>query len=146
MTKTLMLASVLLFSAAWIQAQQYPQTGSKASGASSGQTKVEGCLQGANGNFTLTDTMGKTYQLEADASMLSEHVGHEVQVTGTVAAAAGESGSMAGTASSGAQQPTLQVQHLKHVSKSCKTGSKMQGQRTFFLPTRVLDSGRLASC
>ena len=53
MLKTLMLALTLLVSAAWLQAQQYPQSGSGQTGnTTSRQTKVEGCLQGSNGNFT----------------------------------------------------------------------------------------------
>jgi len=54
------LVFVLLLSAAWLQAQQYPQTGSSQSGssASAQASTVQGCLQGSNGNFTLTDNAG----------------------------------------------------------------------------------------
>jgi hypothetical protein len=55
MLKTWMLTLTLLVSAAWLQAQQYPKTGSDQTGSTkSSQTKVEGCLQASNGNFTLT--------------------------------------------------------------------------------------------
>src|SRR5438046_1404718 len=66
---------------AWLQAQQYPPDTSKQTGSS--QNKVEGCLQGSDGNFTLSDSSGTTYQLQGDTAKLSEHVGHEVQITGS---------------------------------------------------------------
>jgi Protein of unknown function (DUF5818) len=145
MPKTLMLTAVLLLSAAWLQAQQYPQTGSSPSSSSpssssqsdpmskgssdtGGQT-VEGCLQGSNGNFTLTDNSGTTYTLAGDTSKLTEHVGHEVRIKGTASgAAAGSSGAGAGSssgASAGAGAPgggqTLTVESVKHVAKTCKS-------------------------
>ena len=59
MTKTLLLALSLLVSAEWVLAQ-YPTTGSSQTGAASGQTTVQGCLQGSNGISTLTDKSGTT--------------------------------------------------------------------------------------
>ena len=50
---------------------------------SAGQMTVEGCLSGSNGNFTLSDKNGTSYQLTGDTAKLSEHLGHEVKVTGT---------------------------------------------------------------
>ncbi len=83
MTKTLLIALSLLASVAWLQAQsQYPQTGSSQTGATaSGQTTVRGCLQGSNGNYTLTTESGTVYQLQGDTAKLSEHIGHEVAIT-----------------------------------------------------------------
>jgi hypothetical protein len=133
MPKTLKLAAVLLLSAAWLQAQQYPQTGSSPSsaaptsssqadssqsGSSSSQT-VEGCLQGSAGNFTLTDNAGTTYQLAGDTSKLTEHVGHQVQIKGSTSGAS-PAGATAGAA--GGQQ-TLTVESIKHVAKTCKSAS-----------------------
>ncbi len=133
MSKTLMLALALLFSAAWLQAQeQYPQTGSSQKGATAtGQTTVEGCLQGSDGNYTLTDNSGTVYQLQGDTSKLSAHVGHEVQITGTTSGASatnpsagtGATNPTTGTPTAGAQQSTLTVQKMKHVSKTCKSAS-----------------------
>jgi uncharacterized protein DUF5818 len=134
MSKTLMFAAVLLLSVAWLQAQQTPSSGSSPSagsqtssqsGDSSGAKTVEGCLQGSSGSFTLTDSSGTTYQLQGDTSKLSEHVGHEVQIKGTTSGSAGgssSSGSMAGS-SAGSQQ-TLNVDSVKHVSKTCKSAGK----------------------
>jgi Protein of unknown function (DUF5818) len=135
MPKTLMLTAILLLSAAWLQAQQYPQSGSSPSsssptsssqadssqrGSESSQT-VEGCLQGSNGSFTLTDNSGMTYQLAGDTSKLTEHVGHEVQIKGSTSGA-GAAG--AGAAAGAGGQQTLTVESVKHVSKTCKSASK----------------------
>jgi hypothetical protein len=134
MPTKLMLAAILLLSAAWLQAQQYPQAGSSPSsssptsssqsdssqsGSASSQT-VEGCLQGSDGNFTLTDKSGMTYQLAGDTSKLTEHVGHEVQIKGSTSGAS-PAGSSAGAAG---EQQTLTVESVKHVSKTCKSASK----------------------
>jgi len=114
----------MLLGLTWAIAQDTTgATPSRAAGQSaSGQTTVEGCLSGSNGNFTLTDKHGTTYQLTGDAATLSEHVGHEVKVTGTSSSGTGA----AGGASAGAgSSPTLQVSSVKHVSKTCKSGGAM---------------------
>ena len=120
MTKIVVLAVALLASTAWLQAQQYPPDTPKQTGSS--QNKVEGCLQGSDGNFTLTDSSGTTYQLQGDTSKLTEHVGHEVQITGSTSGGTGDS---ANSASAGAaSQPSLNVKSIKHVSKTCKSTNK----------------------
>ncbi len=125
MAKTLLLAISLLVSAAWLQAQsQYPQTGSRQTATSaSGQTTVQGCLQGSDGNYTLTDKSGTTYQLQGDTSKLSAHVGHEVQITGSTTSASTATSPTTGTPAGATQQPTLTVQSMKHISKTCKSAS-----------------------
>ena len=125
MARTFLLAVSLLASAAWLQAQsQYPQTGSSQKGASaSGQTTVEGCLQGSDGNYTLTDKSGTTYQLQGDTSKLSAHVGHEVQITGATTSASTATSPTTGTPAVATRQPTLTVQNMKHISKTCKSAS-----------------------
>lgn len=131
MRKTFMLAMVLFTSALWLQAQQsYPsssgaQSPDQGMSQSSGQSMsdsmtVRGCLQGTNGSYTLTDEKGMTYQLSGDTSKLAEHVGHEVQITGTTSAA-----SQTGASSSMGAQQTLEVKHMKHISKTCTTKSSM---------------------
>ena|SRR5437762_3578558 len=125
MARTFLLAISLLASAAWLQAQsQYPQTGSSQKGASaSGQTTIEGCLQGSDGNYTLTDKSGTTYQLQGDTSKLSAHVGHEVQITGSTTSASSATSPTTGTPAGATPQPTLTVQNMKHISKTCKSAS-----------------------
>lgn len=132
MPRTLTLALALLLSTGWLMAQsQSSQTGSasdQSTTSSSGQTQVQGCLQGSNGNYTLTADSGTTYQLQGDTSKLDKHVGHEVQITGSTsgAGAAGSSsaaGSNAG-ASNTASQQTLNVSSVKHIATSCTNPSK----------------------
>ena len=56
MKKLLLLLSFLLVGTCWIVAQDssYPAGQSPATG----ETTVQGCLNGSNGNFTLTDQDG----------------------------------------------------------------------------------------
>jgi len=136
MSKTLMLAAVLLLSAAWLQAQQTPDNppaGQSGSQSTSGQMTqapdasaqtVEGCLSGSSGSYTLTSDSGTTYQLSGDTSKLGEHVGHEIQVKGTTAGGNGaaSSSASAGGSMSGSQN-TLTVNHVKMVSKTCKSAA-----------------------
>jgi hypothetical protein len=138
MSKTLMFAAVLLLSVAWLQAQQSSQAGSspsagaqtsssqsgEKSGDPAGSKTVEGCLQGSNGNFTLTDSAGTTYQLQGDTSKLTEHVGHEVQIKGSASSAAGSSPSSGSMAGSAAGSQTLTVESVKHIAKTCKSAGK----------------------
>ena len=127
--------SVLLLGLSWAVAQDstasspssspqssYPSSSQSQSGAS-GQMSVEGCLSGSSGNYTLTDKNGTTYQLTGDTAKLSDHVGHEVKVTGmagTGGATGGENASGASAGASGGQ--SLQVSSVKHISKTCKSG------------------------
>jgi len=119
MTKILLLALTFLISAALLQAQDASQAGSSQTGtAAPGQTTVQGCLQSSDGNYTLTDKSGRTYQLQGDTSKLSAHVGHEVQITGSTSAM-GATSSSVGAQAGGSQQPVLTVKSMKHISKTC---------------------------
>jgi hypothetical protein len=122
MRQIFLILSIMLLGLTWAVAQDSTgATPSRAGQSASGQTTVEGCLSGSNGNFTLTDKHGTTYQLTGDTATLTEHVGHEVKVTGTPSSgAAGESAS----AGAGSSQ-TLQVSSVKHISKTCKSGGGM---------------------
>lgn len=89
-------------------------------------TGIEGCLSGSAGNFTLTDQSGKTWQLAGDTSKLSDHVGHQVRLTGTdtSASAAGGPSSTATATGAGAAsgtQSTFNVTKVKMISSSCPT-------------------------
>lgn len=122
MTKTLLLAVTLLGSVAWLQAQsQYPQTGSAQT--ASGQTTVKGCLQSSDGNYTLTTKNGTVYQLQGDTAKLSAHVGHEVAIMGSTTTASNATSPTPGTPAGTTPQATLTVENVKHISKTCTSGS-----------------------
>jgi hypothetical protein len=135
MRQLLLLLSVLLLGASWAAAQDNSSptnpnsaTPSQTSSATAaGATSVQGCLSGSSGNYTLTDKNGASYQLTGDTAKLSEHVGHEVKITGTSNSAAPSAG---GTATGTTGQPsgnsqTLEVASVKHISKTCQNGGGM---------------------
>ena len=136
MRHILLFVSVLLLGLSWAVAQNSAgQSGSTSSSAgqasqtsAGGETTVEGCLSGSSGSYTLTDKNGTAYQLTGDTAKLSEHVGHEVKITGTSnssATSASSSGAAgAGTSSNGSPQ-SLQVSSVKHISKTCQSGGGM---------------------
>jgi len=138
MRQILLFVSVMLLGLSWAVAQSSstpssPGYGGQDSSATSagsggqthsaGQMTVEGCLSGANGNFTLTAKNGTTYELTGDTATLTEHVGHEVKVTGT--SGSGEAGTNASTGGAAGSGHTLQVSSVKHISKTCKSGGGM---------------------
>lgn len=125
MRKLFLLLSVLLLGLSWAVAQESSTSPSQSSSSrtSAGQMTVEGCLSGSSGNFTLTDKNGTSYQLTGDTAKLSEHVGHEVKVTGTSSAEGATSSTGAPAAGSAGAGQTLQVSSVKHVSKTCKSGN-----------------------
>jgi hypothetical protein len=84
------------------QAGSTPQT---AAGAS--QT-IEGCLSGTPGEYSLTTKSGQVYALAGDGSLLGDHVGQDVRVTG--AQTSGNSAAAAGTPATGAAAGTPATQ------------------------------------
>ena len=145
MRRVLLMASIMLLGLSWAVAQSsstpssYPDGAQQGAGQDStataassgrqshtgagGQMTVEGCLSGSDGNFTLMAKDGTSYQLTGDTATLSEHVGHEVKVTGmSSSGGSGSSASANGGASAGGSGQTLQVSSVKHVSKTCKSG------------------------
>ena len=89
-----------------------------------GDTTVQGCLSGSDGNYMLTDKQGNMYQLTGDTAKLSEHVGHEIKVMGSTSSASGSDTSSGG--SMGSSKQTIQVSSVKHISKTCQnTGGGM---------------------
>ena len=127
MRQTFLLLAVLVLGLSWAAAQD--STGSSAGYGQSqtsagGETTVQGCLNGSNGSYTLTDKKGNTYQLTGDTAKLSEHVGHEVKISGTSSSGA-PSTSASGTAGSTGSEQTLQVSSVKHISKTCSAGGSM---------------------
>jgi hypothetical protein len=125
MRKTILLGSILLLSAVWALGQyDSPYNQSNGSQSSTDQTAIEGCLSGSDGNYTLTDKSGTTYQLTGDTAKLGNHVGHDMQLTGTSSTSsasatdsnADQPSSISGSASS---PQTFNVTSFKHISKNC---------------------------
>lgn len=132
MRHLLLLLSILLLGISWAAAQNTPDTSAPSSGqtaqtSAGGDTTVQGCLSGSSGSYTLTDKNGTMYQLTGDTAKLSEHVGHEVKITGTASSdsSAAANGGAASTAGGSASQQALQVSSVKHVSKTCQSGGGM---------------------
>jgi hypothetical protein len=137
--RSILLFSVLLLGASWMAAQT-TTTGQGATGQSNGygqtgnthatgtQKTVTGCLSEAGGKYMLTDRKGMTYELMGDSSQLSNHVGHEVKITGTESAAdaSGAAGSN-GMGQTSANGPTIEVSSVKHISKTCKNAGNTGG-------------------
>jgi Protein of unknown function (DUF5818) len=108
----LLLFGVLLLGMSWAAAQTSPSQGTS---GNTGQETVKGCLSSSGGNYMLTEKNGKTFQLTGDTSKLSDHVGHEIKVTGTEGSAPASSNGAMSQAS-----PTLEVSSFKHISKTCE--------------------------
>jgi len=100
-----------------------------------GTTGTTGAMKGAETKFVLsnaslagaTGTSGATappamaiaseYKLDADAAKLTPHVGHKVEVTGTVEQ---PMGGEAKPPASAATAPTLKVDKIKLVAETCQ--------------------------
>jgi Protein of unknown function (DUF5818) len=113
--KSLLLTLALLLGTALL-AQQESQSPTPTDRPLTQQT-VQGCLQGGDHQFTLTESGGTVYQLEGDGAKLRKHVGHEIQVDGTIGKSAASS-----SASPPKDSPqTIQVVDVKHLSSTCKS-------------------------
>ena len=113
-----LLFSVLLLCTSWTVALSNPSQG--ATGSTAGQQNVIGCLSGSGGTYTLTAKNGKSYQLTGDTTKLSEHIGHEMKITGTVSSPSASSTNAMGKTSG---KETIDVTSFKHISKTCQSGA-----------------------
>jgi hypothetical protein len=80
-------------------------------------TAADSRARGTSGTTPATEKEG-TYRLDADVSMLNPHVGHKVEVTGTLAAAAPTAG-VSADPSSATTVPKLKVGRVKMLSETC---------------------------
>ena len=130
MRRIVVLFSVLLLGACMAAAQDTqdksnPYTPTQATKDASGQMTIEGCLSGDSGNYMLSDKNGTSYKLTGDTAKLSEHVGHEVKITGTASSASASGGETAsGTSGTTGASQTLEVSSVTHMSKTCENGTK----------------------
>ena len=107
MKKIFSLVAAFLLSTAWVVAQDAEQAGSSTTtqmASSASEMTIEGCLAGSAGSFTLTDTAGKSYQLQGDTSKLTDLVGKQVSMKGTQVATASATTPSGGTASANTDQ------------------------------------------
>jgi hypothetical protein len=95
---------------------------------SSDSSKSAGATTGTSGttaSSTKASATASSYRLDADDSKLTAHVGHKVEVTGTIesdssTAAASASGSTSGTsASATSSAPKLKVDSVKMIASTC---------------------------
>jgi peptidoglycan DL-endopeptidase CwlO len=96
---------------------------------SSDSSKSAGATTGTSGTTASSSTKASatasSYRLDADDSKLTAHVGHKVEVTGTIesdssTAAASASGSTSGTsASATSSAPKLKVDSVKMIASTC---------------------------
>lgn len=109
-------------------AQSAPDAGAPA-GLPADVSITEGCLGGAQPNYTVKDKKGTTYKLvtppNADVSILARHIGEPIAVLGKVnnsGAGSASSGSVAGGANadpSSSNQPSIQVMKIGRGSGNC---------------------------
>jgi len=123
----LLFVSFVLLSAAWAAAQNYPSQAGQTTSTDSADNTVQGCLSNSGGNYTLTDHEGNIFALSGEPSKMSEHVGHEVEIAGTVASVPESPG--ASTAAGSAAGPKgsttigLNVTSVKHIADKCENSS-----------------------
>jgi hypothetical protein len=128
----LQLLAVLLLAMVWGVAQDYPsQTNSaQASHATpvnaGGEQSVQGCLSGADGNYSLMVKNGTSFRLAGDTAKLAEHIGHEIKVTGIMNSASTSPNTDTSAGTTGQSTPSsggeIQVTAVKHIAKTCQTG------------------------
>jgi hypothetical protein len=65
--------------------------------------------------------IASSYKLDAEASKLTPHVGHKVEISGTVQPSSSSSSSASGSASSSSASaaPTLKVDNVKMIAATC---------------------------
>ena len=127
--RKLLLIPVLL-ATTWALAQTSQTAPGQMGKGDASQTSVQGCLNGSNGNYTLTDKTGTTYQLTGSSADLKSHVGQQVQISGssTPSAAGGTGGTGdtgtagaagAGSSSAASQAPQISVESVSKISDTC---------------------------
>src|SRR5581483_9414377 len=88
-----------------------------------------GCVSKSGNDIMLSADNGQKYRLMGDTSKLSEHVGHQVEVTGVPSAGAQASATTSqpgaqtggGASASASSEQTLEVSDIRHISETCGT-------------------------
>ncbi|HEY7617409.1 MAG TPA: hypothetical protein VH744_11445, partial [Terriglobales bacterium] len=150
MKRILVLFSAILMTAFLSFAQDTPMSGntSNQDTMTNSASAISGCLNGSNGQYTLTDEQsGVTYTLSSTKTDLGQHVGHKVQISGQrssdqgAASTTNPSGTapesttdtQPGTSSTatgtGSPTPMFEVSDVSMISESCNaSGTNPQAQ------------------
>jgi hypothetical protein len=88
--RSLALSFLLLCSSLVFAQMQQNRTANQTS--DQGSQKIQGCVSGSAGSYTLTDSSGQTFQLAGDTSKLSDNVGKKVEITGTTSSSGSSTG------------------------------------------------------
>jgi hypothetical protein len=122
--KACLISAIVLLCATWVVAQS--STSTSATDHNANKTTMQGCLAGSAGNYTLTETSGKEYQLRGDSSRLAEHVNQEVKVMGHEQSMSNSSTSTSTstTSSSTTSNPSFHVTSVEKVADTCSTAGK----------------------
>ena len=129
----LQLLAVLLLAMVWGVAQDYPSQTNAAQASQTtpvnagGEQSVQGCLSGADGNYTLMVKNGTSFRLSGDTAKLAEHIGHEIKVTGTMRSPSTSPNTDTSAGATGQSSPSsggeIQVASVKHIAKTCQSGT-----------------------
>lgn len=130
MRKTVFVLSLGVMCVSLALAQDATTNGQSATptDSSNSANSVQGCLNGSDGNYTLTqDGTNTTYKLMGLENQLKKHVGHEVAITGEMSGAAASAGSASDqgqsqSSASNAVGNSIQVTGVKMISKQCSSG------------------------
>ena len=115
-----MFARIYVVLACAVMAMVLMQSGFARGKGASRTTTITGCLaQGDHANeYAIKAEDGKTYGLHSSGVNLAEHMGHKVEVTGTVTNAKEKAGTEASTGKP-EEQAHMKVTNLKMVSTTC---------------------------
>ena len=86
----------------------------------SSPTTITGCLSNHNGQYWLTDSTGKVYQLSSNAQKLKDHIGHQVEITGMPGIKTVDT-TVQGSESTAKEIPVFKVKSVSHVADACTT-------------------------
>ena len=121
MRTSILLSSLILLSAMGAMAQNDSNSGS-VSVTPSVKATIEGCLQGAVGNYTLFDYAGASYLLTGDTEQLKAHDGETIRVTGAISPVVNVPGAISEGTNT---QPTLSVISFKQLSSVCSDADNL---------------------
>jgi hypothetical protein len=82
-------------------------------------TSTPGAAAGTSGASAASAAIVSTYRLDADDSKLSPHVGHKVEITGTIEDRAETAASPSSSAATAVSSPKLKVENVRMLAEAC---------------------------